>query len=202
MKLLYPKDGKAGGSWCAVTEHGNAAVLLNGGTKDHTPTGNYVKSRGIIFLDIMASKEPLMRFSNIILNNIEPFTIIAVYKNHLFELIWTGNNKMLNQLDCTQTYIWSSVTLYDETTRLLRKRWFTQWQEAFIEKAITRESIESFHRFKDPSDISNSIVMNRNNLIKTVSISIMEINHTNATVYYNDLLSNGSSIQQLILTKG
>ena len=34
-KLIFPKDGDAGGTWIALHENGNAAVLLNGAFEKH-----------------------------------------------------------------------------------------------------------------------------------------------------------------------
>ena len=51
-KLMFPRDGDAGGTWIAVHENGNAIVFLNGGFAAHVfalhPTGiqtNVVRSR-------------------------------------------------------------------------------------------------------------------------------------------------------------
>ena len=34
-KIFFPKDGDRGGSWIAIHENGNAAVLLNGAFEKH-----------------------------------------------------------------------------------------------------------------------------------------------------------------------
>ena len=43
--LLFPRDGKAGGSWAGMNEFGHAAVLLNGAFEKHLPKPPYRKSR-------------------------------------------------------------------------------------------------------------------------------------------------------------
>ena len=45
-KIIYPKDGDAGGTWIAAHENGNVVVFLNGGFVAHTPAPPYRKSRG------------------------------------------------------------------------------------------------------------------------------------------------------------
>src|SRR5215470_17195971 len=55
-KLLFPKDGDAGGTWIAAHENGNAIVFLNGGFVRHTPQPPYRKSRGLILLDLIEGR--------------------------------------------------------------------------------------------------------------------------------------------------
>src|ERR1700710_3142568 len=57
--LLFPRDSAAGGSWIAINKNGSAAVLLNGAFSKHAPPPFYRKSRGIVFLDVMASGDLL-----------------------------------------------------------------------------------------------------------------------------------------------
>src|ERR1044071_9417826 len=71
-KILFPKDGDAGGTWMAVHENGNAIVFLNGGFTSHTPQPPYRKSRGLILLDLIESTAAYNSFLAINLNNIEP----------------------------------------------------------------------------------------------------------------------------------
>ncbi|MBL0358026.1 MAG: NRDE family protein [Chitinophagaceae bacterium] len=78
--LLYPKDAKANGSWIAFTQTGNAAVLLNGAFVKHIVKPSYRKSRGLIFLDIIAHPQPEFCFMGKNLEGIEPFTIILFYR--------------------------------------------------------------------------------------------------------------------------
>ena len=52
-KMLFPKDGDAGGTWVAAHENGNAIVFLNGGLVAHVPNPPYRKSRGLILLDLL-----------------------------------------------------------------------------------------------------------------------------------------------------
>src|SRR3954465_10304679 len=57
-KLLFPKDPDAGGTWIALHENGNAVVLLNGAFEKHKPNPPYLRSRGIVMLDIIAEARP------------------------------------------------------------------------------------------------------------------------------------------------
>ena len=113
-KLIYPKDGDAGGSWIALHENGNAAVLLNGAFEKHSPRPPYRISRGIILLDVLASENPIRRFDHVNLEKIEPFTIIIIEKGDLYECRWDSCRKYLRHLRSYRPYIWSSVTLYED----------------------------------------------------------------------------------------
>jgi len=46
LKFVFPKDADAGGTWIAVKENGDAAVLLNGAFINHIAEPPYRKSRG------------------------------------------------------------------------------------------------------------------------------------------------------------
>src|SRR5690349_21615601 len=91
IRLIYPKDGDAGGSWIAVNENGNVAVLLNGGFEKHISKPPYRKSRGLVFIDVIKHISPSEYFLDADLFRIEPFTIIILEQNKLFECRWTGN---------------------------------------------------------------------------------------------------------------
>ena len=46
--IFYPKDTTKNGTWFAVSENGNALILLNGAFENHPVKTNYRKSRGLI----------------------------------------------------------------------------------------------------------------------------------------------------------
>src|SRR5690348_8239035 len=75
-RLVYPKDADAGGTWIAMHENGNAAILLNGEFMNHIPAPPYRRSRGLIFLDVITHEMPVRNFLKIDLDNIEPFTLV------------------------------------------------------------------------------------------------------------------------------
>jgi len=77
-KLLYPKDGEAGGTWIALNGNGNAVVLLNGGKESHEANPPYRKSRGLILLDLAAAVSPSTLFFSMDLDKLEPFTLVCI----------------------------------------------------------------------------------------------------------------------------
>src|SRR6266446_1053883 len=84
-KLIFPKDADAGGSWIALHENGNAAVLLNGAFEKHISRPPYNQSRGKIFLNVISDERPVRQFHNLDLFNIEPFTVIMIDEGNLYE---------------------------------------------------------------------------------------------------------------------
>jgi len=183
--LVYPKDPDGGGSWIAVNNNRNAAVLLNGAFTKHTPMPPYAKSRGLVFIDIIASDKPVMYFLGTKLLHIEPFTIIITEEDSLYECRWDGHKKYCRQLTKNKPYIWSSATLYSEDIKQKREHWFNNWLNNNSNPG--QAEIIEFHMFGGDGDSTNDLIMNRDNQMLTVSITSIELAPGNATIAYNDL---------------
>lgn len=184
-KIIFPKDGNAGGSWIAMHENGNAAVLMNGAFEKHISQPPYRLSRGKIFLHVIASENPVRRFDRLNLERIEPFTLVIIEKGDLYECRWDGTKKYCRQLRNYRSYIWSSATLYDEET--VRKR--EQWFGAFLNKnpVPTQEDILHFHQFSGDGDKNNDLQMERTGLYSTVSITSILLTADRGSMKYLDL---------------
>ena len=191
--LLYPKDAAANGTWIAVNQSGNAAVLLNGAFVKHDPEPPYRKSRGLIFLDIIGSNEPMDCFAEINLYKIEPFTVVILRQGSLYECRWDGEKKYCQQLDEKQPHIWSSATLYTHEAVSKRRQWFNQWMGEHSQPS--QKDIFSFHHFAGDGDQYNDILMNRDGDMLTVSITAIEINNEKGMMHYMDL-QDGKSISK------
>ncbi len=184
-KIIYPKDSDAGGSWVALKSSGDAAVLLNGAFEKHDRLKTYRKSRGIIFMEIIKAVRPDIYFEEIDLTEIEPFTIVIFFNRHLYEFRWDGNQKYILHPDASVPHIWSSVTLYDKTATAKRKDWFTNWK--LSTKKINTETIFDFHRFGGITDPENGLIINRNGKLRTVSITLIKLSESDASMTYLDL---------------
>ena len=193
-KILFPKDADAGGSWIAAKENGDVAVLLNGAFISHRSTPPYRKSRGLILLDIFAKEKPSDAFLKTNLDEIEPFTIILFEDRSLFEFRWDGNEKFEKRFSAKGNYIWSSATLYDGLTVKKREKWF----EDFVKLHIlpSQQTIIDFHRFTGDGDLSNDLLMSREGLYSTVSITSIEVQETKVKMQYLDLKKNRSIVQE------
>jgi hypothetical protein len=195
-KMIFPKDGDAGGTWIAGHENGNVVIFLNGGLKAHSPSPPYRKSRGLILLDLLDHYTPYNSFLAINLNNIEPFTAIIRDNKHLFECRWDGQQKYHHELAINAPQIWSSVTLYNEEVIKKRNKWFNEWTTANARP--NQEDILNFHQITGDGDPNNDLLMNREGKVFTVSITSIQINNTSLRMNYLDLKNNQRFTGQLL----
>lgn len=196
-KMIFPKDADAGGSWIALDENGNTAVLLNGAFEKHEPTPPYKESRGLVFLTIIASPTPILQFQQMDLSGIEPFTIIILDKHHLYECRWNGNSKHRKQLKKHQPYIWSSVTLYDSDTIKKREKWFADFLKRHEEP--TQKDILEFHQFAGDGDADNDLLMERDGMYSTVSITNILLTSDRASMKYIDIKNKHATERKIEL---
>jgi len=193
--LLFPKDIDAGGTWIVLKNATTAAVLLNGGFVSHQSAPPYQRSRGLILLDILTASDPEDCFNTIDLAAIEPFTLILLQDLSLYECRWDGQEKFKISLDAQQNYIWSSATLYTESTQQQRVEWFAKWQIANPDPSP--ENIVHFHRFAGDGDRQNNVQMNRDGLLLTVSITAIQLTGEQASMQYLDLKDGSVFSQQM-----
>jgi hypothetical protein len=186
--ILFPKDLKAGGTWFAVDENANVLVLLNGADEKHKVLLPYRKSRGLIVLDIISSASPKDFWNEIDLENIEPFTLVLFQNSQLFQLRWNGNQKETLVLDESKNHVWSSATLYSKEIREKRSEWFY----SFLEKITFPSAIEMFHfhRNTEKENLENGLVINRNEEMKTLSITQAILEKNKGEVAHHDLITN------------
>ncbi len=199
-RILFPRDANHGGTWFAVHENKNAVVFLNGAGKKHEPQPPYRKSRGLVLLDLTDNEQPLEGFRDIDLNNIEPFTAIIWQHNELFECRWDGVKKYQYRINKKLPHIWSSVTLYDEQTIAKRKSWFDEWVKQNPEPS--QEDILHFHQFTGDGDLHNDLMMNRDNITFTVSITSAEFSDETISMKYIDIRNQQSYSETLKVSLG
>ena len=186
-KIIYPKDPKAGGSWFALNEDHVTTVLLNGAFRRHKIGGNYRKSRGLILLDIVSSKEPKDQLRVIELTDIEPFTIVLWQEPLLIEFRWDGRRRYIKELDAEDYHIWSSTTLYSPEVIKYRSDLFDQFMNLPGKK--NNQNLLEFHA-GNSGDQENGFVINRKNGLKTFSITQAVIQEEQASLMHKDLLNN------------
>jgi hypothetical protein len=183
--LVYPRDTAGGGSWIAMKENGDAAVLLNGAFMPHTPVPPYRASRGLVFLDILDDDRPSLQLAKTDLGCIEPFTVVLWENNSLYEFRWDGNERYCKQLPAHQPFIWSSATLYDAGTVKKREQWFSSFLNHHPEP--DRQEVMHFHRFTGDGDSSNDLLMSRDGVYSTVSITSMLLTPDYGSMQYLDV---------------
>jgi hypothetical protein len=192
-QLLFPRDADAGGTWIALKDRGSAAVLLNGAFKNHVSQPPYKKSRGLVLPSMLAAEDPAGHFMRTDFSGIEPFTIILLREQRLFECRWDGEQRYLIALDASSLYIWSSATLYDEPVRTQREIWFNCWAGQNTKPSVS--DVLRFHYTGGDEDQHNGICMHRPGLHGTVSITAIVLTGEMATMHYHDL--NDGSIHTM-----
>ncbi|CAI2765535.1 NRDE family protein [Flavobacterium collinsii] len=184
--IMYPKDPKAGGTWFAVDKNGSILVLLNGGIEKHRSLFPYRKSRGLVALDIISSTSPKDFWNEINLEDIEPFTLVLYQGGALYELIWDGLVKIKTALESSKNHIWSSVTLYPEEIRKRRSNWFFDFLKD--KEEISAADMLDFHRNTQNDDSENGLIINRENVLKTLSVTQVVIKQNKGAMRYYDLI--------------
>lgn len=183
--IIFPKDQKAGGTWYAIKEDATILVLLNGAKEKHDLKQTYRKSRGLIVLDLISAKTAISEWKLIDLSDIEPFTLVLFESKKLYQLRWNEVEKETIILNENQNYIWSSSTLYSTKTREEREDWFRQF--TFDKTLLTPSDMYDFHRYKENENQENGLTINRNNKLKTLSITQTTIDGNTVKLSYFDL---------------
>lgn len=193
--IYFPKDPLAGGTWIATDKEQFTLCLLNGGFEKHSHTPPYRISRGQMVLQFFEFNS-VTNFKNTFdFDGMEPFTLVIVASNTgqttLDQLVWDGESLHSKSLDTEEAHIWSSSTLYPQQVRDERRSWFSLWVKE--QTVFDQNKIMSFHKFGGNGDAWNDFVMNRDELVKTVSITSIEKAAEAFVLIYDDLLKEKAS---------
>jgi uncharacterized protein with NRDE domain len=197
--LLFPRDPGAGGTWICASGRGQVLCLLNGAFEAHERKVPYRLSRGLMVLAFFNYPSALAFFQTYPFEGIEPFTLVAGDGQELWEFRWDGENPSLKELDPRGSYIWSSATLYPAEIREKRASWFETWLQ---NQASNASSLLEFHQNAGEGDSWNDVVMDRNGVVKTVSITQVQKNEEHLHMYYLDLLTAVEQTAQMPLRRG
>lgn len=184
--VFFPKDPRGGGTWIASSGE-ITLCLLNGGITKHIPQPPYRQSRGKVILDFFKFIT-VNKFTNEYnFTGIEPFTLVIIENAHeliIHELKWDGEELFKKKIDRSKPHIWSSVTLYSPQIIEMREQWFAD----FLKQPLNPEKVLDFHQYAGVGDVRNDIRMNRDNILKTLSMTQYVINEKLFTIYYEDLV--------------
>lgn len=186
--LLFPKDKGAGGSWIAASSDNKVACVLNGAFEKHQHLPPYRKSRGVMLVEFFSFPSVKEFASKYDFEGIEPFTIILVANNEPNELRWDGQSIHLLELNKETKFIWSSATLYPPAVQAVRRKWFDDWQNCTNDFGL--KAIRDFHLHGGEKDLWNGFVMNRNEKVRTVSVTSIVQTSEGFEMIYADLLRN------------
>lgn len=185
VKMLFPKDVVAGGSWIGISEKSRLICLLNGGFENHIRAENYKMSRGVVVKELLKVEDLSNAIEVFDYKGIEPFTIIVVDWNSELkatELVWDGQEAHITTLP-DEPRIWSSSTLYTTTMKNKRKEWFKVFSD---ENAFKGDDIYRFHTTAGEGDKNVGVCMDRG-FLKTLSITQIEKTDEDCAMTYFDL---------------
>ena len=198
-RVIYPKDPVAGGTWMTMSDRDLVLCVMNGAFVTHAMGGQYRRSRGLVALDMHTFSSAEAFFTGIDLKHIEPFTMVAYENGSLFEFRWDGSNKFLQQMDITEPHIWASSTLYTAHWQRRRQFWFNQWLTE--QGQITRENVLDFHLHAGDGNPLQDLVMNRSDLVCTVSVCSVERTKQAYDMHFMSLMSEVRGQALLPITK-
>ncbi len=196
VKLLFPKDEIAGGTWIGASAKKRLICLLNGGFVAHQPEESYRLSRGVVVTELLTSEDVLEKINTFYFKGIEPFTIILVDWSvdlSLYELVWDGENIHFSKKPLQPT-IWSSSLLYNDNVKKKREIWFSDFIHA--SKVIHEEEIIHFHKTAGEGDKETNLVMDKI-FVRTKSITEFSKRNGQCEMRYEDLMTNKIFIQSL-----
>lgn len=186
VKLLYPKDVLAGGTWIGISENKRAVTLMNGGFVSHRRKPYYRKSRGLVVKDFLEARTFELLLDNYDFLDIEPFTSVVADWNgklKLFTIVWDGA-KLHKIQEPLMPKIWSSSPLYPEDARLLREVWFSDFKNK--QQDVAMNSLLHFHKTAGEGNPKNYLIMDRG-FVKTKSITAIEKDEGLLKMRYEDL---------------
>lgn len=180
----FPLDPSSGGSWIAVSHSGRIACLLNGAFEAFIPDPPYRMSRGQVVMDAVRHPQTESYLHHVDLDGVAPFTLVILDMHTLIELVWDEREKHIRYPDTSIPSIWSSATLYPPEVRKWRSDFFAEWTTQH--PAPTRDDIIAFHQTKR-GDGQNDFIMNRQDIVKTLSVTNVELTHTSTSIWHLDL---------------
>lgn len=197
--LIFPQDAGAGGTWIAASGQGKAAVLLNGAFDLHERRPPYRLSRGLMVLQYFDFSDAAEFISRFEFENIEPFTLILWDRGDLHELRWDAQHLHHKVPDSGKPHIWASATLYSAEFREKRRLWFREWLRHSPDPP--QDEVLHWHRTAGEGDPWNDVVMNRNGMVQTVSITSISFAAEEIAMIFEDLLDGHKEMELVKIRK-
>ncbi len=196
--LIYPTDPQGHGSWIAGNNQFTLCIL-NGGFEKHERLQTYRHSRGLVALDFFTyhSIADFVRSYNF--KNLEPFTLLIIdhQPQEIHQIIVTHDEVHHHILPGNMPHIWSSSTLYDPQAKTKRDTWYKAWLKNM--PSDSRKSLIEFHTQTQDQHRDEGIKINRQNIIRTVSLtSIYKHENNDIDWHYEDFLQHQIHHQYVI----
>ncbi len=187
-RILFPRDTGAKGTWIALSDSNQFVCILNGAFKKHQRKLPYRTSRGLMALEFFEYRDLTHFLEDYTFQGMEPFTMIIYDRGRLVELRWDAEKKHVKELDLSGHHIWSSCTLYPDEWVARREDWFESWFQANTE--FGTDEVLDFHKNAGVGDSSYDVIMNRSDVVRTISISSIRYDKTGMHFRYENLLNS------------
>ena len=143
LKVYFPQDKGASGTWFAYSNADQFACVLNGAFEPHQRKEFYTMSRGIMalaYFDYTTIDEFINTFN---FEGMEPFTLILYNKGDFKELKWDEVELHVRSLSVQDIHLWSSATLYNQEWWLDRS---VNFKEFVARKQPDQVGIMDYHK--------------------------------------------------------
>ena len=183
-KITYPEDPVGKGSWIVQYES-LALTMMNGAYKPHKRRLPYRYSRGLIPFHYISHKEQSLDFlRDMNLTGIEALTLLVADKNGVKEYRWDEDVLDLHIFG-REPRIWASAPLYDDQMLNQRRSWFKKFLKETADPSPM--DVYDFYTKGGNGDKHSGLIINRNNGVKTVSISCIEYQNGISQMHYWEL---------------
>lgn len=200
VQVVYPKDTQAGGTWLATAANGFKLCLLNGAFEKHVHQPPYKHSRGLVVTGFFDYNDIDRFLAGYTFEGIEPFTLIVFERKTgtagIREIRWDGAKVYAKVIDAQNPQIWSSATLYDKEVIAEREKWFHRFLERQSHPDLN--DMLQFHHFGGTGNERNDLLMNRDNMLQTISITGIKSCRAGTFMHHEDLLTHQFSVKEIL----
>lgn len=141
LRIFYPQDESAKGTWFAFSDRQQFACILNGAFQPHMPKQKYRLSRGKMALSFFDSPTIDSFVRGFDFEGMEPFTFLVYHNKDFRELRWDEVQLHERVLSTQKTHLWSSSTLYNKQWGEERKKAF----HSFVKTGPSAFEIVEYH---------------------------------------------------------
>lgn len=188
QRLWYPQEPVAGGTNLGISNRDRIICLLNGSShRSHLP-GPFGRSRGLVVLDSFETESMLPFYEQYDFGGINEFTLLAFDQKQISFMEWDGREVEHHLVDPSRAHIWAAPMLYSNEWQARRREWLAQFLTNHPEP--TAEDLYQFHATGGVGNPYQDMVMNRKNLVKTVSITIIEKSQDHFQMRHQNLLND------------
>lgn len=193
-EYLIAKEPLYGGTNTAIGIKNRNTFLLNGAFKPHDMTLKYGTSRGIVLLKSLDYDNAFLFADDFDFDKVQPFTLLD-FKDTIRELRWDGKKIYKTEYSVDEPHIWASAQMYLEKAQENRKKWFAQ---LLNKENLDAQEILDFHFHGGNGDPENDMVMNRNNVVRTISISQVVKTNDKKHVAHYDLVADSKKEYEFV----